>query len=123
MEAGDTATAHPVVRRQEGGERPYLFVNADMSACITTLSRAESDALLEALFAHLYDQANIYEHHWTVGDLVVWDNLAVQHARSETGSAARTLRRVSIGDYGYWEQIPTDLATHTALREMAKARG
>lgn len=123
MEAGDTATVHPVVRRQDGSQRPYLFVNADMSACITTLPRAESDALLEALFAHLYDPANIYEHQWTVGDLIVWDNLAVQHARSETGSAARTLRRVSIGDYGYWEQIPTDLATHTTLREMAKARG
>jgi len=121
MQAGDMATVHPVVCRQEGTERPYLFVNLDMSACITTLPPAESDALIEELFAYLYDPANVYEHHWRKGDLVVWDNLALQHARSETGSAARTLRRVSIAEYGYWEQVPTDLVTHQALQEMEKA--
>lgn len=120
LEAGDMCTVHPVVGRQEGTERPYLFVNLDMSACITTLPSAESDALIEELFAYLYEEANIYEHHWRKGDLVVWDNLALQHARSETGSAARTLRRVSIAEYGYWEQVPTDLGTHKALQEMEK---
>jgi taurine dioxygenase len=121
MQAGDMATVHPVVCRQKDSDRPYLFVNLDMSACITTLSPAESDALIEELFVHLYDPANIYEHHWTKGDLMIWDNLALQHARSETGSAARTLRRVSIAEYGYWEQVPTDLATHQALQDMEKA--
>lgn len=121
MKAGDMATVHPVVCRQDGSDRPYLFVNLDMSACITTLAPADSDALIEELFGYLYDPANVYEHHWTKGDLVIWDNLALQHARSETGNAARTLRRVSIAEYGYWEQVPTDLATHQALQDMEKA--
>ncbi len=121
MEAGDSATVHPVVPRQRETGRPYVFVNLDMSACITTLPPAESDALLEQLFALLYDPANVYDHHWRQGDLVIWDNLALQHARSETGTATRTLRRVSIGEYGYWEQMPTDLATHAMLQGMDKA--
>lgn len=121
MVAGDTAAVHPVVCRQQETARPYLFVNLDMTACITTLPPAQSDALIEELFTYLYDRANVYEHHWTRGDLLIWDNLALQHARSETGSGARTLRRVSIAEYGYWEQMPTDLATHQALKDMAKA--
>jgi len=121
LESGDSATVHPVVPRQRETGRPYVFVNLDMSACITTLPPAESDALLEQLFACLYDPANIYDHHWRAGDFVVWDNLALQHARSDVGSPARTLRRVSIGEYGYWEQMPTDLSTHTMLQEMEKA--
>ena len=42
----------------------------------------ESEELLEALFSHLYDPAHIFEHEWREGDLVAWDNLAIQHARS-----------------------------------------
>jgi alpha-ketoglutarate-dependent taurine dioxygenase len=37
-------------------------------------------------------------HEWQEGDLVVWDNHAVQHGRPEVGdSEARTLRRVCVG--------------------------
>jgi taurine dioxygenase len=121
LDPGDTATVHPVVGRQEATGRPYLFVNLDMSACITKLAPDESDALLEELFAHLYAPGNVYEHQWRKGDLVVWDNLAVQHARSPTGDAPRTLQRVTIAKFGYWEQVPTDRYLHDSLREMGDA--
>jgi taurine dioxygenase len=121
LDPGDMGTVHPVVGRQEGSGRPYLFVNLDMSACITRMQADESDALLEELFTYLYAPDNIYEHHWHEGDLVIWDNLAVQHARSATGAAARTLRRVTIAHYGYWEQVPTDRYLHDALQQMDDA--
>jgi taurine dioxygenase len=121
LDPGDMATVHPVVGRQEGTDRPYLFVNLDMSACITRMAPGESDVLLEELFAHLYAEDNVYEHHWREGDLVIWDNLAVQHARSATGNAARTLQRVTIAHYGYWEQVPTDRYLHDALQQMDHA--
>ena len=40
--------------------------------------------------------ANVYEHEWRPGDVVAWDNLAVQHSRKpfRGGDAVRTLRRV-----------------------------
>jgi taurine dioxygenase len=57
----------------------------------------ESEALRAELHAYLYDPANIYRHDWAVGDLVIWNNVALQHSRPplqpETGE--RTHRRVS----------------------------
>ncbi len=116
--AEDPCCVHPVVGRQQGTDRPYLFVNMDMTAQFTTLDLAESDALLEELFGYLYAPDNVYEHHWTPGDLVMWDNLAVQHARSAFGDAPRTLQRVSIARLGYWEQVPNDLPVFQAMQEM-----
>lgn len=115
---GDPCCVHPAVGRQQGSGRPYLFVNMDMTAQFTALSGAESDALLEELFACLYDPAHIYDHHWQAGDFVVWDNLAVQHARAAFGDAPRTLQRCSIATLGYWQQVPSDLATFEALQAM-----
>lgn len=58
----------------------------------------ESRELLAVLFdEYLYKPANQYEHRWAVGDLVVWDNCALQHARDAISREAglRVLRRVS----------------------------
>jgi taurine dioxygenase len=108
LEPSDMCTVHPVVRRQPGTGRPYLFVNEDMTGCIVGLSEADSDALLEELFSYLYASDHIYEHQWRPGDLVVWDNLAVQHARKEVGAGTRTLQRVTIARLGYAQQYPAD---------------
>ena len=52
--------------------------------------------LLDELFAHLYRQDNVIEHHWHNGDLVDRDNLALQHARAAVaaGGPPRTLRKI-----------------------------
>ena len=56
-----------------------------------------SEAVLAELFAVLYEPGNVVTHEWRSGDLVVWDNLALQHGRPEgTGSGERTLRRVAM---------------------------
>ena len=58
----------------------------------------ESTALIEELYAFLYDGRFTYVHEWREGDLVIWDNHAVQHGRPEVGDGdARTLRRVCVG--------------------------
>jgi taurine dioxygenase len=111
----DNCAVHKVVGRQEGTERPYIFVNFDMTGCITSLPEAESDALLEELFAYLYDEDFIYDHRWRAGDLVIWNNLAIQHARHAVGAGERTLQRVTIAQYGYWDQCPVDLPTFDRL--------
>jgi taurine dioxygenase len=75
-----------------------LFVNEQQTEYLSGLPRSESDALLEALFSHLYSDAHVYEHEWQPGDLIVWDNQALQHARPKLRrSQPRTLRRVSVG--------------------------
>lgn len=108
LEAGDLCTVHSVVRAQEGTGRRYLFVNENMTASIIGLSAKDSDALLEELFSYLYAQDAIYDHVWRPGDLVVWDNLSVQHARGRAGAGARTLQRVTCTRYTYTEQYPAD---------------
>lgn len=108
LEAGDLCTVHPVVRRQDGTGRPYLFVNENMTACIIGMTEDESDALLAELFSYLYAEDTVYEHRWRAGDLVVWDNLALQHARGAVGEGARTLQRVTCTRFTYLEQYPAD---------------
>jgi taurine dioxygenase len=98
---------HPVVvPHPVTGER-CVYVNEMMTVGILGIPEAESDALLDVLFAGLYAPDNIYEHRWTTGDLVVWDNLVVQHARRQVEAAApRTLRRVVFGEKAPWESWP-----------------
>jgi taurine dioxygenase len=109
MEPKDLCTLHPIVGRQKGTGRPYLFVNQSMTAYVVGLSEPESDALIEELLSYLYPEEHVYEHTWKTGDIVIWDNLAVQHARKAVSGGARTLQRVTIAEIGYWEQHPTEL--------------
>jgi taurine dioxygenase len=109
MEPGDVCAVHAAVRRHERTGQPYLFVNQDMTVCLAGLPQDESDRLLAELFAHLYAPDNVHEHRWRLGDLVIWDNLAVQHARGRVSAEPRTLQRVSIAAIGYAQMYPTDL--------------
>jgi len=45
---------------------------------------------------------NEYEHEWALDDLVVWDNLSLQHARRACPSSQgnRTFRRVAVCEAG-----------------------
>jgi taurine dioxygenase len=63
------------------------------------MSQQQSDRLFDEVFAHLYRPEAVYEHHWTAGDLIVWDNLALQHGRrANPNSVRRSLRRVVLND-------------------------
>lgn len=64
---------HPVTKRKG------LFINEGHTAYLTGISRAESDAELASLYAHIIQPEFIYGHSWRVGDLLMWDNIAVQH--------------------------------------------
>jgi alpha-ketoglutarate-dependent taurine dioxygenase len=76
--------------------RTLLYVCQMMTEKIDELPAGESEELLEALFAHLYSPALLWEHAWRNGDLVLWDNLAIQHARKDVAidGPVRTLRKV-----------------------------
>lgn len=98
---------HPVVvPHPVNGERG-IFVNQMMTVSILGLPEVDSDALLDVLFERLYAPENIYEHEWAVGDLLVWDNLVLQHARRKLDvTTPRTLRRVVFGERAPWEDWP-----------------
>jgi taurine dioxygenase len=101
---------HPVLKPDPGTGSEVLYVSEMQTDRIVGLPPEESDAVLAELFAVLYAPDNVYEHPWTVGDLVVWDNLALQHGRGDVpDDAPRTLRRVAMGERSILELVPNAL--------------
>jgi taurine dioxygenase len=105
---GDNCAVHALVGRQAGTGRPYFFANQQQTALVIGMSEAESEDLLQEAFSYLYAKDNIYDHAWKTGDLVVWDNLAYNHARGPIVDGVRTLQRVTVAYLSYDEQYPAD---------------
>jgi taurine dioxygenase len=72
----------PVVRTHPVTGRKALFVNEAHTSHVVGLTKAESEALLAGLYAHLVRPELAYTHRWQPGDLLMWDNCAVQHKAS-----------------------------------------
>jgi taurine dioxygenase len=90
---------HPIVRRNPRTDHDTLFVNQLLTDSVVGLDADQGDELLDVLFAHLYAEDNVYVHRWKPHDLVVWENLEVQHARADFDrTQRRVLRRVIAGD-------------------------
>jgi alpha-ketoglutarate-dependent taurine dioxygenase len=88
-----TSIGHPNPR----SGRTMLYVCAMMTSKVLGLAADESEALLQSLFEHIAAPERTWEHEWRDGDLVIWDNLAVQHARSDVAAdgPVRTLRKAA----------------------------
>ncbi|MBM3358047.1 MAG: TauD/TfdA family dioxygenase [Betaproteobacteria bacterium] len=69
----------PIVRTHPVTGRKGLFINEAHTSHIVGLPKVESDALLSEICAHIIQPEFRYEHHWRAGDLLMWDNCAVQH--------------------------------------------
>jgi taurine dioxygenase len=107
---------HPVIARHPRTGVEIVMAGAMHTDSIVGVPAAESDALLREIFAILYDPANVLRHAWSVGDLVLWDNIALQHGRRDIPlDEPRTLQRVVLGDY-----TPSELVPH--LAELLAAR-
>ena len=88
----------PVLWPHRTTGEPILAVWEQQTDAIVPLSDDQSDELVRELFAHLYRPEHVMVHQWQPGDLLIWDNHAVQHARPEVGSEPRrVLRRVCLG--------------------------
>ena len=88
---------HPAVIAHPLTGRPVLFVNRLMAHSVVGLPPAESEALLQELFAHVEQERFVYRHVWRRFDIVVWDNFATLHARTDFDPAERrVLRRMGI---------------------------
>jgi alpha-ketoglutarate-dependent taurine dioxygenase len=92
-----------------------LYASQMMTKRIVELPGDEGEALLEEIFDHLYDPANVLEHVWQEGDLVLWDNIALQHARRNVAveGPTRTLRKVF---------APAPVVTSTTRRPTQRTR-
>lgn len=74
-------TLHPAVTRIPETGEAALYLGRRRMAYISGLSRPDSEALLDALWAYPAAEHRIYKHKWQVGDLVLWDNRTTMHRR------------------------------------------
>lgn len=70
---------HPVIRQHPKTGRKCLYVNEGQTTRIEGLDPVESQRLLDELFAHSVDPAQVYTHRWQVRDVVIWDNCSMLH--------------------------------------------
>jgi taurine dioxygenase len=99
---------HPACMRHPRTGRPFVFICENYVTRIDDLQEAESDAMLQQIFETIYAPERHYVHEWQLGDLVVWDNLALQHARtipSPPSTGRRILQRVAIGTHDFRDQL------------------
>lgn len=72
---------HPLVRTEPQTGRKALFLGRRPNGYVLGLDIAQSEALLDALWAHATQPRFTYCHEWKVGDLLMWNNLSVLHRR------------------------------------------
>lgn len=91
----EITTTTPIGHRNPRSGRTMLYVCSMMTGHVVGLPADESEELLAALFAHIERPDDTWQHDWRNGDLVVWDNQAVMHARGDVAAEgpARTLRK------------------------------
>jgi taurine dioxygenase len=108
---------HPVRKPHPRTGRPILFVTEHHADRIHELDANASQELLKRLFAHLYAPSHVYTHQWQLHDLVIWDNLAIQHGRPEAADPAkgkRAVQRVAVNDVSLSELVERARQLQTA---------
>jgi taurine dioxygenase len=82
---------HPLVVRHPETGRPSLYLGRRPNAWIVGLSDADSDALLDELWAHVQQGPHLWTQEWRQGDLVIWDNRCTPHRRNQLDPSLRCL--------------------------------
>jgi taurine dioxygenase len=88
---------HPLVCRHPETGRRVLYLGRRRNAYLLGLELAESEALLEQLWAFVDRPELAFEHRWRAGDLILWDNRCTMHRRDAFDpSARRVLHRTQV---------------------------
>lgn len=74
--------SHPLVRAHPHTGVPALYVDLDRARHVDGMDEAEGRALLQSLQDRAEATAPGYAHEWVLGDVLLWDNAAVQHRAS-----------------------------------------
>jgi alpha-ketoglutarate-dependent taurine dioxygenase len=112
MRERDVAPGSPIVERRMVSPHPRTGVpvvnaNALQTDRVVGLAEDESESLLAEIFDALYAPDNVLALDWNVRDLVIWDNLAIQHERPDFPALQpRTMQRVCIHDKSLVDLVP-----------------
>jgi taurine dioxygenase len=88
---------HPLVRTHPETGRKSLFLGRRRNAHVMGLPHAESQALLDELWAFATRPEFTWVQKWKKGDVLIWDNRCVMHRRDPfDGSLRRLMHRTQI---------------------------
>ncbi len=77
--AAKPPVSHPVFLKHPITGKKVLYANAGYSMRINELPETESDKLLSFLFEYQSQEKFKYRHRWSVGDVLMWDNMGTVH--------------------------------------------
>lgn len=105
---------HPLVRTHAETGRNCLYLGRRNFAYVVGLPVAESEALLDELWAHAEQPEFQWHHRWSVGDVLVWDNRCTMHHRDAFDPAARRVmhKTMTEGDRPHFRADADDSAVH-----------
>jgi len=87
--------SHPIIRTHPETGFNALYLGRRPNAYINGLSVAESEELLNTLWAHATQDRFTWHHEWQAGDLLIWDNRCVMHHRAPfDGGYRRVMHRI-----------------------------
>jgi taurine dioxygenase len=90
---------HPLVVRHPETGRPSLYLGRRPNAWIVGLNDADSNAMLDELWAHVQNGPFVWAQEWRQGDLVIWDNRCTLHRRNTLDpSLRRLMHRTQVRD-------------------------
>jgi taurine dioxygenase len=90
---------HELVRTHPETGRKCLFLGRRRNSYVLGMELDESEALLDALWAHATQPQFTFRQQWRVGDVLVWDNRCTLHRRDAFDPAARrVMHRTQIKD-------------------------
>ena len=90
---------HPLAVRHPETGRISLYLGRRPNAWIVGLSDADSDSLLDELWAHVETGPFVWAQQWLKGDLVIWDNRCTLHRRNTLDpSLRRLMHRTQVRD-------------------------
>jgi alpha-ketoglutarate-dependent taurine dioxygenase len=92
-------TVMPTVSQHRVTNTPYIVAAEQQASHFIGTTMDESDELLDELFTFMDRDEFIYEHDWVPGDIVIWDNVMLQHGRRyNEKESRRCLRKVTMSD-------------------------
>ncbi|WP_197022630.1 TauD/TfdA dioxygenase family protein [Comamonas aquatica] len=90
---------HPLARLNPDTGKYSLYLGRRRGAYVRGLALSESEALLNALWAHATQPQFAWAQQWQVGDLVAWDNRVTLHRRDAFDpSARRYMQRTQVSE-------------------------
>lgn len=77
--AAKPPVSHPIFLNHPITGKKVLYANPGYSMRINELPKEESDEVLAFLFKHQLQEKYQYQHFWSVGDVLMWDNMGTLH--------------------------------------------